>query len=347
MELNTKRLSSLDFLCKILSPVISRKAVLGKIQNKQLNWLTIIEIANENFLTSALFFMLKDKDLLRYIDDVELIAYLNEIYNINLKRNLEIIDQSKELAMTLEKRGVKPLFLKGAASLLLKNYKDPGIRFLTDIDFYVDNDFIKEVLKGLKSIGYARDPKCTYDYDALHHHYTPMFSPKWQTFIEPHIAILHHNRTTLFPQESSFIESPYDKDIYTFSPENRFLHAYLHTDFDHKKYWKRELDLRQLYEISILIFNYQNDIDWNFIQLFIEKRRIKNPFNDQMYFIQKLFGISIPIVKPSIRSKLYTLSIQSKFKYKTDPKMAIKEEKFYKNSKTIYKRYKEIFFKFK
>ena len=212
------------------------------------------------------------------------------------------------------------------------------MRFLTDIDFYVDIDRIQEALESLRSIGYVRDPKYTYDYDSLHHHYTPMINPKWQTFIEPHIAIFYHDRSALMPDQNRFFAMSYDEDIYSFNPTDRFLHAYLHLDFDHRRYWKRELDLKQLYEIALLVANYSDQIRWSSIQTFVKKHHIAAPFNDQMNFIDTLFNISIPIAKPNLRSKLFALSMRSKFKYKTDPDKARKEEKIYQKSKLIYKK---------
>ena len=331
------RLTSLNFVCKVISTVTERETTIENFEIKNLDWLTIIEITNEHFLTASLYYMLKDKDLLKYIDDEKLLAYLEHIYQINLQRNLQILDQSKELVQILGTENIKPLFLKGVASLFLKSYKDPGIRFLTDIDFYVNKTNIKQTLNLLSLAGYTPDKKCTYDYNKYHHHYTPMYSPKWHTFIEPHIAILNHNRTVINCNEKNYYSSPYNKGIYTLSHTDRFIHAYLHTDFDHKYYWKRELDLRQLYEIAILITEYNNEIDWKYIEKLINQLGIWQPFNDQMNYIHKLFNVSIPISETTLRSHFYTISFNIKFKYKNNIYINAIENKVYTIIRFFYR----------
>ena len=92
-----------------------------------------------------------DKDLLKLIDDEELLTYLEQIYVINLQRNQKILNQSCEIAQILSEKNIKPVFLKGAASLLEIDYKDVGMHFLSDIDFCIFKDALQDAEKLLIS----------------------------------------------------------------------------------------------------------------------------------------------------------------------------------------------------
>ena len=127
MSKKNVRLESLLILSEIISLSSNREKIKQNILSDSIDWLSVVEIANTHFLTAALYYSLLDKDLLNFIDDEELLTYLEQIYTINLHRNQKIIEQSKEIAGILLKKDIKPVFLKGSASLLQNDYKDVGI----------------------------------------------------------------------------------------------------------------------------------------------------------------------------------------------------------------------------
>lgn len=179
------KLDSLFTLSEIISPYGDQKKIKQDILSDTIDWLSVVEIANIHFLTAALYHSLLEKELLIFIEDEELLSYLEQIYTINLDRNRKIIEQSKEIAQILLEKKVKPLFLKGAASLLQNDYKDVGMRFLSDIDFCVYKDDFVTARELLLSVGYI--PNMTVGIDiSKHHHWWPMAHEKWDVVNELH-----------------------------------------------------------------------------------------------------------------------------------------------------------------
>ena len=70
--------------------------------------------------------------MLNIIVDEELLTELEEIYNVNLNRNQWIIEQSIEITQALLNTNVKPVFLKGAATLLQNEYIDESLLLHSD-----------------------------------------------------------------------------------------------------------------------------------------------------------------------------------------------------------------------
>ncbi len=201
MSKKNLRLKSLVTLSEIISPSSDREKIKQEILSDTINWLGVVEIANTNFLTAALYYSLLDKDLLIVIDDKELLNYLEQIYTINLKRNQKIIEQSKEIADILSKKDIKPVFLKGTASLLQNDYKDVGMRFLSDIDLCIDEFSLHEASELLIDTGYIAGDEKSLSPNWMH--LPAMYHEKWDMVIELHRYVLLYQYSSIIPCKRS------------------------------------------------------------------------------------------------------------------------------------------------
>ena len=309
------RLESLRILSEIISPSSDREKIKQNILSSSIDWLSVVEIANTHFLTAALYYSLLDKDLLSFIEDEELLTYLEQIYSINLDRNKKIIEQSKEIASILLEKDIKPVFLKGTASLLQNDYKDVGMRFLSDIDFCVfENDFVKSKDQLLSS-GYI--PNIIEGIDiSKHHHWWPMYHPNWDIVIELHRLILTFPYSHLIDcNEKNCQNSDYDTNIAILSPTFRLIHTYIHSDIVDRNYELKKIDLRQLYEMSIIIDNYKSQINWIYVEDYFKTHKMWNEFNCRLCLIDELFKVHSPILKEKKKCKRYLKVIYVFFKY--------------------------------
>lgn len=311
------RLESLFILSKIISQSSDREKIKQKILSNTIDWLSVVEIANTHFLTAALYYSLLDKDLLNLIQDEELLSYLEQIYTINLHRNQRIIEQSKEMTQVLLKKSIKPVFLKGTASLLENDYKDVGMRFLSDIDFCVfENDFTQAKAQ-LISAGYIPDMLDPGIKDIeKHHHWWPMYHPNWETIIETHQFILTYPYSYWIDcNESTCQNAAYHKDITTLSPTYRLIHAYIHSDIIDRSYAFKRIDLRQLYEMSLIIDNHKLQINWRYIEDFFRTHSMWDKFNSKLCLINELFKVRSHALKENKKCKIHLSILYIFFKY--------------------------------
>ena len=312
------RLESLFILSEIISHSSDTEEIKQKILSDTIDWLSVVEIANTHFLTAALYYSLLDKDILNLINDEELITYLEQIYTTNLQRNLRIIEQLKKISQILLEKDIKPVFLKGAASLLQNDYKDVGMRFLSDIDFCVsENDFI-QAKEQLIYAGYIPDMLDSGIKDIeKHHHWWPMYHPNWEEMgIEIHRAILTFPYSHLIEcNENNCQNSTYYPNMTILSPTFRLIHTYIHSDIVDRSYAFKKMDLRQLYEMSRIIDNHTSQIDWRYIEDFFKTHKMWGKFNNRLCLIKTLFKVHSHVLVENKKCRLHLSALYMFFKY--------------------------------
>ena len=116
-------------------------------------WDQFVKIGSSHYVIPALYYKLKERDYLRLLSD-ELVSYLQEIYNQNLKRNLNLVKEVNEISNLFITNNIDHIFLKGAA-LVSSIYKETlGIRMVGDIDILIKNDQIKKAKLIMENYGY-------------------------------------------------------------------------------------------------------------------------------------------------------------------------------------------------
>lgn len=116
-------------------------------------WEQAISIANVSSVTAAVWSRLSRRGLTGCASD-DARDYLASFHDINTGRNEAILEQFLECAAALNREGIVPMPIKGAAYLLSGLYDDPGERFLTDIDIMLPADRADEAYDILRDLGY-------------------------------------------------------------------------------------------------------------------------------------------------------------------------------------------------
>jgi len=213
------------------------------------------------------------------------------------------------------KKEIKPVFLKGAASLLQNDYKDTGMRFLSDIDFCIAENSFHEAINLLTSTGYMIN-KTTQTIKPAWHHWWPMSHKKWNVVIEVHRYVLGDPFSEYIQcDEENFDNNFKQMNLSILSPTMRLIHAYVHSDLVDRNYYFKNIDLRQLYEINVIIINNKTQIDWIYIEKKFHSYGIFNKFNYKLYLIYKLFNTETPIMKENFTAKLHLKLLYLNFKY--------------------------------
>ncbi len=104
-------------------------------------WDSFVKIGSSHYVIPALYYKLKQRHYLKLLNN-ELVSYLKEIYNQNLKRNIELVKESQEISIVLKQNNIDHVFLKGTA-LISSIYSDKiGVRMIGDIDILVEKSQI-------------------------------------------------------------------------------------------------------------------------------------------------------------------------------------------------------------
>jgi hypothetical protein len=117
----------------------------------------------------ALYCNLKRASFLNYLPE-DLVAYMKHITELNRERNLQIIQQARELNELLVANNITPVFLKGTGNLLEGLYEDIAERMVGDIDFIVSKDNYPKAFEVLIVNEYKTVSKLNYFSPSFKHH---------------------------------------------------------------------------------------------------------------------------------------------------------------------------------
>ena len=147
----------------------NRAIVKQEIESGNVDWDNVVKLSTEHYVFPALYCNLKRADFLHYLP-IELVEYMKHITNLNRERNLQIIEQAKEINELLLANKITPIFLKGTGNLLEGLYEDIAERMVGDIDFLVSkNEYIKTI-ELLQNFKYSKVHTTSFDFPSFKHY---------------------------------------------------------------------------------------------------------------------------------------------------------------------------------
>ena len=111
------------------------------IKNNHKFWDKFVKIGSSHYVIPTLYFKLKERDFLKLLN-TELVSYLEEIYNQNFNRNIELVKEVNEISHLLKSNNINHVFLKGAALVSSIYNESIGARMVGDIDILIAKDQI-------------------------------------------------------------------------------------------------------------------------------------------------------------------------------------------------------------
>ena len=298
-----------------------------KASSAELPWNEIIRFANGEYLIPALCGELHDKNLFDLLEDEILKQYLQEMYALNTIRNKQLYTQLKEISELFEAQGIQALFLKGAAVLSEKDYRDIPRRFMLDLDIMVRPEQLNDAISALFSIGYKDAPSS--EIPALHHHLPGLYKQDMPAQVEIHRRIIG-TAIEYIPFNMETCRHSLNPDFsyhYILQPTYRLYHAFLHTEIAELGYFNKTISLRHLYDFTVLATFYKNEIDWNLLETLIRRWKQNREFEAYLYMAKSLLAFSTPLTKESRKG---TKEFERRFRNMTE-------------QITLWKRARDIF----
>ena len=115
------------------------------LKSDAIDWDAVVKLSTAHYVFPALYCNLKKAKFLKYVSK-DLVAYMEHITDLNRERNIQIIDQAKEINDLMIANNIYPIFLKGTSFLIEGLYNDIAERMVGDIDFLVDEkQFLKTI----------------------------------------------------------------------------------------------------------------------------------------------------------------------------------------------------------
>lgn len=226
-----------------------------EIREGKVVWEQIVQISSGQFVLPALYLHLERASLLKELPS-DLVEYMQYLTNLNRDRNQQILNQIKDITALLNNHGIAPIFLKGTAHLLLPLYGDIAERMVGDIDFLVEEKYVIKTAQLFINVGYQPLNRFYPEILKTGKHY-----PRLTNFNYP-AAVEVHRQVIIPPYDKKFKSTEIIRDkqktigqhIEAFIPSNKHLiiHNVLNTQVNDKAYLKRDISLRQMYDLLLL-----------------------------------------------------------------------------------------------
>jgi hypothetical protein len=262
-------------------------AVLGvdpekirKILTPDMNWNYILENANDNRITTLLYYNLQkfDNDLV----PVEVMEQFQKTYKAILARNIIAFNELKQILKSFSEAQIETILLKGVA-LAETVYPDIALRPFGDIDLLIHKNDLYKLKPKLLQFGYelleSPDKAIKFikkDGISLDIHWHLVYSP-----YSKYIDIDEFWKNTLTINMEGI-------NAFVLSPENLLIHLCLHASIHNYP------QLLCLVDISEVIRHYGETLNW---ELFLEKAlryKICTPMYYSLAHTKELFDTSIP-----------------------------------------------------
>lgn len=268
----------------------SINSIREKISSNQSDINRLIHFSSNHLVLTTLFRQLKASGIIELFPD-DLSEHLNEIYELNTKRNLEILQQIDEINYQLEKEDIQPVYLKGTANLMDGLYRSQGDRLIGDIDFLVqEKEYVRTIELFLK-LGFKSQMKMYFDIKDQKH-YPALFRNDLPAKIEIHRSPVNREYEKNFSTESIFAsktEIPGKTNCFVPCDRHKIIHTFMHSQLIDKAHVFKTLPLRNLYDFHLL----SKRVKWEEVINTIEEKRKAQIFFDNVALLSDSSPIPI------------------------------------------------------
>jgi hypothetical protein len=289
----------------LLVPLLNAPATqLKELSRNPLEWEKIIRVASENLITPALYTSFCSLNVFRELPR-DLQGYLMEIHHCNAERNKKIKEQVLQIASSLNKNGVEPLFLKGVANLFYDIYPDPADRILRDADILVPKNKLLECVHILKEEGYyfAYDKSL---FDGKSRHYPCLISDREEAIVELHQYSVPTQYTPLYSEEefwaSSMARTIKDARFRLPPPMDHIMIHIIHAHVHHGVCGTGHFFLRGLYDFALLCRKFEDHISWSLLETSFTHWGIRKAFVSYILAADTFCGYQDPLRHVEIKN---------------------------------------------
>jgi Uncharacterised nucleotidyltransferase len=230
------------------------------------NWEQIVKIASTRLVASVLA-----KPVQAQINAPEEVKqYFNAILEMSRNRSKIQLDGLSAIVGKLQKRGINPILLKGAASVVSDTYAEPALRFMGDVDILISPEERMLTKAVFAEAGYIDRPGDEPRRAGVFYNEEAMVHPETELGFDIHVALGRFSYRK-FLDSAGFInrasQHEFEERIYlTPCVNDRIIHCIFHERIQHGNQARGGVDLRQLVELRSIIERNKPNIDWSLIQ---------------------------------------------------------------------------------
>lgn len=250
-------------------------------------WLGVLDLANQGLVTPRLSLALAQADGV----PIPVRAFLEAVMARNTRRNAALAAQAERAAQLLNRIGVAPVLLKGAAALFSADPARRDARMLGDLDLLVAPEETGPALAALLRAGYVVlshkegvDPHAVAELAkdgepaTIDLHQRPPGPPGMAQIVD--LRALCRPAARL---QATALEPSAAVQIYL---------TMLHDQFHDGDYWSGRLNLRHMLDIADLIAT--GEVDWSQLDGLVRSELTRNALHAQLADAHWMTGAAVP-----------------------------------------------------
>lgn len=271
-----------------------RAGFLGGASRSEQNvsWESLIEVASFHYVTPALSWCLKDRDVPAEVRD-----YFDSMAERNGRRNALMLSGLERTAAVLNTSGIEPVLLKGAAMLAEDLYPDPSLRILGDLDVLIPAGRSADAVAALHAAGFA-----TKSSDVLpppqHHHLPMLHDPETGAGVELHTDVVPQSAdstlTTGWFYENARPAMFRKQRVLLPDATRNAAHVIYHSEIFHGLYWLDKIQLRHLLDLAMIRARNEGAVDWEAIDRRFSAAGFGEVLATYLGFAEKFFDQAPP-----------------------------------------------------
>lgn len=226
------------------------KVIIQLIESDSIDWQDFVQQCSGHLILPIIYLKFLSHKVLPQLPEA-LSEFLKEIYELNLLRNEQILEQIHAINKILNENKIYPTYLKGAGNLLDHLYKDLGERMMGDIDLLVDEKDYLPAAKLLEKDGYAVSTQAYIDIKSLKH-YPRLNKPGYPASVEVHRIPVREEysksyNTAIINKEKREIKS--HGSCFVLSDNHKVIHLFIHAQLSDKGNASGKVSFRDLYDL--------------------------------------------------------------------------------------------------
>lgn len=270
----------------------NRELVLQTFRSGKTDWYRFVQTASANRVLQTLYPVLSRHNLLESLPP-DLTGHLKMVYDLNVKRNRQILGQVKEINALLNPEGINPLYLKGVGNLLDGLYPDPGERIIQDIDLLVPDEQMEKAAAILSQAGYESRYIYNPERKFKAKHYPRLFKKEAAACVEIHYTPVKIKYRNDFPVEKIELHKKKVSEeygtCYVMCDEHKLIHNFIHSQLDHHGHFYAMIFLRNMYDA--LLLSERTDP----VKVFADFKKYRRKTAAYLEVMYKTFGITPPV----------------------------------------------------
>ena len=242
----------------------------------------MVKISTSHYVLPAIYCIFKRVGFLKYLP-IDLVKYMKYITSLNRGRNKQIIKQLNYLNRLFLKKGVKPIFLKGAGNILEGLYEDIAERMLIDIDLlFSKKDFFKAI-DIIKDDNYIKT-EGQLEYFPKFRHYSRLVKDKNIAAVEIHDEVITEKYRKEFDSKKIVNDTQIIKNFSVLSFDNQLSLSIITDQINDNGFELKSFSLRNAYDVFLL----SKKVDTkNIISKFV---KLRSPINCFLANCNYIFG---------------------------------------------------------